>query len=385
MTEAIRRLYMVQPSEGERYYLQTLLTHVKGATSFDDLKSVNRHSCRSFKEACIYLGLLQDDAEWDACLRKASQLQTGQQLRHLFAMILLFCQPITPEDLWNTHKSALCENILYRDHQLTQNQNNNVSNSIENKALDQLENYLHLNGKLLKDFSNMPLPSANIDYNTQDLDRLIREERSYNTIQLKRELDRNVLLLNEDQHAIYDTVIQVIQNRLRCFFVDGPDGTGKTFLYNTLLTNIRSNGDIALAVASSEIAAFLISGGRTAHSRFKIPINLDLCSTCNISRRSKKARLINITKLFIWDEALMIHKFAFEAVNRTFCNITQIDEPFGGKTFVFGGDFHQILPVIPRASRADVVSASLHQSDIWKHMELTRLTINMRLHQMHDP
>ena len=167
--------------------------------------------------------------------------------------------------------------------------------------------------------------------------------------------------------------------------MDGPDGTGKTFLYNTLLTNIRSNGDIALAVASSEIAAFLISGGRTAHSRFKIPINLDLCSTCNISRRSKKARLINITKLFIWDEALMIHKFAFEAIDRTFRDITQIDELFRGKTFVFGGDFCQILPVILRASCADVVLVSLHQSDIWKHMELTRLTINMRLHQMHDP
>ena len=106
---------MVQPSKGERYYLQILLTHVKGVTSFDDLKSVNGYSCRSFKEACIYLGLLQDNAEWDACLWKASQLQTGQQLRHLFAIILLFCQLITPEDLWNTHKSALCEDILYRD------------------------------------------------------------------------------------------------------------------------------------------------------------------------------------------------------------------------------------------------------------------------------
>ncbi len=141
-----------------------------------------------------------------------------------------------------------------------------MSDSIENEALDQLENYLHLNRKLLKDFPNMPLPSANIDYNTQDLDRLIREERSYNTIQLKRELDQNVPLLNEDQRAIYDTVIQAIQNRLRCFFVNGPGGIRKTFLYNTLLANVRSNSDIALAVASSGIAALLISGGKTAHS-----------------------------------------------------------------------------------------------------------------------
>jgi len=60
---AIGRLYMVQPSEGERYYLRTLLTHVRGATSFDNLKTVNGYICSSFKEACIRLSLLQDDDE----------------------------------------------------------------------------------------------------------------------------------------------------------------------------------------------------------------------------------------------------------------------------------------------------------------------------------
>ena len=90
---------MVQPSEGERYYLQILLTHVKGAISFNDLKSVNGHPCGTFKEACICLGLLQDDSEWNACLHEASQLQTGQQLQHLFATILLFCNPTIPEHL----------------------------------------------------------------------------------------------------------------------------------------------------------------------------------------------------------------------------------------------------------------------------------------------
>src|SRR5581483_1206453 len=81
-TGAIGRLYIVQPSEGERYYLRILLTHIKGATSFNDLKSVNGHICKSFKEACICLGLLQNDTEWDLCLYEASQIKTGQQLRH---------------------------------------------------------------------------------------------------------------------------------------------------------------------------------------------------------------------------------------------------------------------------------------------------------------
>ena len=33
--------------------------------------------------------------------------------------------------------------------------------------------------------------------------------------------------------------------------------------------------------------------------------------------------------------------------------------PFGGKTMVFGGDFRQVLPVVRRGSRAQIVGASL--------------------------
>jgi hypothetical protein len=185
-TGAIGRLYMVQPSEGERYYLRILLTHVKGATCFDDLKSVNGHICRSFKEACIRLGLLQNDAEWDTCLNEASQIKTGQQLRHLFAMILLYCQPVAPEKLWNHHKLSLCEDFLYQNHQSTQDiQDNNISSTIEHMALNQLNHYLQLNGKSLIDFPNMPHSLKNISNNSNNnnnSDQLIHEERSYNTI-----------------------------------------------------------------------------------------------------------------------------------------------------------------------------------------------------------
>ena len=120
-TGAIGRLYMVQPSEGERYYLRTLLTYIKGATSFDDLKTINGYICSTFKEACILLGLLKDDTEWNACLHEASQIKAGQQLHHLFAMILLYCQPTTPEVLWNNHKLALCEDILHQHYYSSRN------------------------------------------------------------------------------------------------------------------------------------------------------------------------------------------------------------------------------------------------------------------------
>ena len=235
----------------------------------------------------------------------------------------------------------------------------------------------------------MPIPSEHltgINNDNNNLEQLIQEERlSYNIAQLESILSNNIPLLNEDQHNIYNTIMQAVeQDSSQCFFIDGPGGTGKTFLYNTILAKIRLHGEIALPVASSGIAALLINGGRTAHTRFKIPIKLNEFSTCNISRGSKEAHLINMAKLFIWDEAPMMHKFAFEAVDRTLRDITQVDKLFGGKIFIFGGDFRQILPVIPHASRAEIVSASLSQSFIWKYMKIMKLTINMRLYETHS-
>src|ERR1043165_8290251 len=91
-----------------------------------------------------------------------------------------------------------------------------------------------------------------------------------------------------------------------------------------------------------------------------------------------------MTKLFVWDEAPMMHKFVYEAVDRTFRDITQVNRPFGGKVFVFGGDFWQILPVVPHALRADIVSASLTQSSLWPYIKIMKLSTNMRLRQIYD-
>ena len=174
----------------------------------------------------------------------------------------------------------------------------------------------------LENFPHMPIPLIvqNIysNFSNDNLDQLIYEERSYNTLHLTEQVRQNVPLLNKEQRSIYDEIIQAINNECGCFFIDGPAGTGKTFLYNILLANVRSHGNIAIAVASSGIAALLMNGGRTAHSRFKIPFKIDEFSTCKISRNDKLARLINMAKLFVWDEAPMMHKFIFEAVDRTF-------------------------------------------------------------------
>jgi hypothetical protein len=74
----VGRMYFVQPSEGKCYYIRVLLTHVVGATCFEDLRTTHRpHTPTTvvhptFKAACLARGLLQDDAEWDQCLSEAT-------------------------------------------------------------------------------------------------------------------------------------------------------------------------------------------------------------------------------------------------------------------------------------------------------------------------
>ncbi len=110
---AIGRIYSSHPGDGERFYLRLLLNHVRGATSFIDLRTYKNITYPTFKEACVAHELLKDDQEWDVCLTEAATLQTGKQLRQLFATILYHCEPINVMELWTKHKQNLTEDILF--------------------------------------------------------------------------------------------------------------------------------------------------------------------------------------------------------------------------------------------------------------------------------
>ena len=102
----------------------------------------------------------------------------------------------------------------------------------------------------------------------------------------------------------------------RLFFINAPGGYGKMFLIEALLATVRGLGKVALAVASSGIAAELLEGGRTAHSQFKIPIPIHETSVCSISLQSADAKLIQQTSLIMWDEIMMSHVDQVDYVDR---------------------------------------------------------------------
>nr|GMD14732.1 ATP-dependent DNA helicase PIF1 [Ipomoea batatas] len=188
--------------------------------------------------------------------------------------------------------------------------------------------------------------------------------------------------LNACQRAAFKTITDVVLgNKPSAFFVDGPGGTGKTFLYRCLLAFVRSKGLIALATATSGIAASILPGGRTTHSRFKLPLDGTDKYVCNIGKHTANASLLRHSKLILWDEASMTHRNIVESLDMTLKDIMDCQDLFGGKVIVFGGDFSQTLPVVRHGKKEDFIAASLVKStSIWPHICRLTLVENMCAH-----
>ena len=381
--DAIGRMYFASPSSGERFYLRLLLTVVPGATSFAHLRTVNNVPYNTFKEACLALGLLEDDNEWIQCLREAGQMQTGYTLRTLFATILFHCNPTSPGILWNQFKHHICDDLLYR-----------LTNIYPNRDFTQDEVYdygLHLIDHVLRTWgtqlSDIPgMPQIIHDWGVvAEGNRLINDQLNYNREELAARVTANTAQFNDAQRGVYNAVMESVNNNNgKTFFLHSAGGCGKTFVCNTIAAAVRAQGKIALCVASSGIASLLLEGGRTAHSTFKIPLQVNDTSFCSISRRSHIYPLLQQTSVIIWDEVPMQHKHAVDAVNRTIQDLLENNSPFGGITVLFGGDFRQTLPVIPHGLRQQIVAASLRRSSLWQHVEMHYLHQNMRLEQTPD-
>ncbi|RYQ88820.1 hypothetical protein Ahy_B09g095793 isoform B [Arachis hypogaea] len=287
--------------------------------------------------------------------------------------------------VWKQTWAYLSDDILYRRrHELQYPDLTMSQDELQIFCLLEIEKLLQNNGKSLRNYAGMPVPNNSLVSQFSNL--MLLRELQYDIVSLTREHDANILKLNEEQRVIYDKIIDCVSNKRHgFFFVYGFGGIGKTFLYRVLSARLQSEKKIVINVASSGIASLLLPGGKTVHSMFNIPVELIEDTVCRIKKDSPKAEVFRLTDLIIWDEAPMTNKLAFEALNRTLHDIMvsvsnrNKDLPFGGKVVVLGGDFRQVLPVIPKGSRAEIVMASINSSILWKYCEVLRLTKNMRL------
>jgi ATP-dependent DNA helicase PIF1 len=253
--------------------------------------------------------------------------------------------------------------------------NNPCKKAVEQLVLIDVCDMLQAMEKDIRSFSRPLIDSSN-DV-AAGVPREIYEKRIIEVNEEDKNLHKS---LNTEQMAAYKTIMSTVDSpNGGVFFIDGLGGTGKTFLYRALLGTVRSQEKIVVATATSGVAASIMPGGRTAHSRFKIPLNIDEGGYCNFTKQSGTAKLLCEVSLILWDEASMTKRQAIEALDISLHDILDKEDlAFGGKTVVFGGDFRQTLPFVRKGSRAQIVNASMCSSYLWDLMQHLTLERNMR-------
>jgi len=271
---AIGRMYYAHPTLNECYYLRMLLNCVKGTTSYKHLRTVDGIEHDTFKDACITMGLLIDDNEWHQALEEADVWASGRQLRDMFASTLMFCEVMNPRQLWDAHWESLSDDIeTMTRHECANPAVTFSEDALKDRELYEIDQVLMHNGHHLEDFPT--LSKSNYIPSVHGGNRLVQEKLAYDQHSLTTDADNAEDRLNDDQRSAHEIILNVMTNKEgKLFFVYGSGGTGKTFVWTTLLSHLRRQGKIMLAVAPSGIAFLLLLGDKTAHSRFKILIDL---------------------------------------------------------------------------------------------------------------
>ncbi|XP_021754904.1 ATP-dependent DNA helicase PIF2-like [Chenopodium quinoa] len=287
-------------------------------------------------------------------------------MRQLFTTLLIFCKPSNPCALWDRFYTSLSEDFNYKYP--------NCKSKVMSLTIREVENNLEAMGKSLENFGLGHLieeTDARIHI-TKDIADALEAPIPPECLECRSKL-------NAAQTNAFNSILSHIQDgKPGCFFVDGPGGTGKTFLYNALYVEVLFSGKIVLPTATSGISASNIPSGRTTHSRFKIPLNSDISLACDVPKQGSLAALIKDAALIIWDEASMARRENIESLDLLLRDLCNPEVPFGGKVVVFGGDFRQVLPILPRRTQKEAVGVSVVSSHIWPLLIKFRLTENIR-------
>eukprot|EP00918_Siedleckia_nematoides_P027432 GHVU01059166.1.p1 GENE.GHVU01059166.1~~GHVU01059166.1.p1 ORF type:complete len:812 (-),score=65.24 GHVU01059166.1:740-3004(-) len=406
----IGRLRNVHQNAGELYYLRLLLLHEehsRGATSFLQLKTVDGHVNNNFRTACQHLGIVYDESYLRRLMEEVQTFGMPSHMRVFFSILLDTHNPPHVESLFNRFCSSMTEDWSTRDRPL---------DMPTRRVLLWLDLQAKFNQRG-RDFFNFGLshlvPSLQDVLNVtqrypefrrfapSDIPRVIAEEMLYDTAALENEVADRRLQLTDEQQLIYayvqslrshDPQPEMQENTSpnmplpsRCVCILAAAGAGKTTLLNLILDTFRRDGCIALAVATTGIAAALLHGGRTFHSRFACPIELSPDMRLNIPWQSPLADLLRKAGVIVWDEISMAHRYCFEALDhclRDLCRDRHGNPstlPFAGKIIIVAGDFRQLLP-IDLDDNTNGVQVTVKNSPLWHTFHVMHLTRNMRMH-----
>ena len=200
----------------------------------------------------------------------------------MLAIILKESPPADPRKLWEDQCDNLSDDCLRRLQQrqphliLTNEQLHNYALSLLATVLNQMDRSLEDVG--MSEVNLLMLEDCGIS--CEDLDRPVPMSSELSAQRVHLVLEH----ANREQADVFHSIANaLVQDNPAMFFLDGPGGTGKTFIVNRLIHHCNSLDINFLSVASSGIVALLLFQGQTAHTSFKIPLTLSSNSTCSFS------------------------------------------------------------------------------------------------------
>ena len=170
----IGRVYTVSPRNLECFMVRLLLHNVRGAVSFEDLRTVDGELQETFHAACLKLGLLESDDHWRKSLEEAALGRRASFVRETFAVLIGFCEVSAPLELWLAFRKELSEDFLYQAQQA--NPEATLDDGPANRALIEIEEkVMNATNRPLSDFG---LPSPDMTA-LVPINRLIQRETTY--------------------------------------------------------------------------------------------------------------------------------------------------------------------------------------------------------------
>ena len=245
------------------------------------------------------MGLLEDDNEWNFSLKEVSLSGSAKQLRSTFAVILQYCRPTEPRKLFDEFLECMSDDII---HQMSKSMNCKREGLDEKKILNMvlvcLDEELRQMGGSITEFNELPQP---VPLSMEEKEAQVFQEEIYEASRQENIVKTWGPLLNSGQRKFYEEIYYAVHassdsNCKRIHILNAPGGYGKTLVLKVITAKIRSEGGIVICVASTGLAAQNLEGGRTAHSRFKIPIDILEDSTCSIKAQSSLAKLFCLVR-----------------------------------------------------------------------------------------
>jgi hypothetical protein len=262
------RIYEVPITDLELTGLRLLLLHVRGAQSFDDLRIVDGFLYTTFQDAARAMGLMDNSLEYWNAMYDANGYVTPARLRDLFVTILTACFPTRPDELFEDFWTFMTDDWTGDD-----------------RRNQLLHHVLQVTGRSAQQLG-LPEPAHHVSLS------LLERCYSWDPDAVRTQAAKLASMLNAEQLIAFETIMKTVErgdtSQPNTFMLQAPAGTGKTTVIECILNAARARGMLLLPVASSGLAASLLSRARTGHSTFRIPIDVDEDGLCRPTTAEKE-------------------------------------------------------------------------------------------------